>query len=82
MGTLSIVGATHYISGPSAQWYIHSTWFQEASIAWEFMRYEYPAHSQPGERFENGLSILGLLFLHNPDSLKYFDLPVQTAPPS
>jgi hypothetical protein len=68
---LSAVGATHYISGPSAKDYIENDTFKEAGITLEYMVYNYPEYTQLYPPFEPQVSILDLLFMTGPDALKY-----------
>jgi hypothetical protein len=68
---LSAVGATHYISGPSAQDYIENDKFKEAGITLEYMVYNYPEYTQLYPPFEPQVSILDLLFMTGPDAIKY-----------
>ncbi|MDR3577393.1 MAG: WbqC family protein [Anaerolineaceae bacterium] len=68
---LRAVGASHYISGPSAQDYIENSKFEEAGITLEYMSYEYPEYTQLYPPFEPQVSILDLLFMTGPDALKY-----------
>jgi hypothetical protein len=66
---LTHLGATHYISGPSAQNYIENEKFASAGIALEYMDYNYPEYPQLHEPFDPNLSILDLLFMTGPDAL-------------
>jgi hypothetical protein len=68
---LTHLGATHYISGPSAQYYIENEKFASAGIALEYMDYNYPEYPQLHEPFDPNLSILDLLFMTGPDALRY-----------
>jgi hypothetical protein len=68
---LTHLGATHYISGPSAQNYIENEKFASAGIALEYMDYNYPEYPQLHEPFDPNLSILDLLFMTGPDALRY-----------
>jgi hypothetical protein len=69
---LSAVGATHYISGPSAQDYIENDKFKEAGITLEYMVYNYPEYTQLYPPFEPQVSVLDLLFMTGPDAIKFF----------
>lgn len=60
---LKHVGATHYISGPSAREYIEGSAFADAGITLEFMRYDYPDYPQLYPPFDPNVSILDLLFM-------------------
>lgn len=68
---LQKVGATHYISGPSAKDYIENDKFIDAGISLEYMQYNYPEYSQLYPPFEGNVSVLDLLFMTGPDALKY-----------
>jgi hypothetical protein len=68
---LKKVGATHYISGPSAQDYIEREKFDEVGISLEFMSYDYPDYPQLHGPFLPQVSILDLLFNVGPDAGKY-----------
>ena len=59
---LGKVGATHYISGPSARRYIAAEKFKQAGITLEFMSYEYQPYPQLHGAFEGAVSVLDLLF--------------------
>ncbi len=63
VGLCTAAGATHYLSGPSAQGYIVPSAFVEAGITLEYMDYSgYPTYPQLWGAFEHGVSILDLLF--------------------
>ena len=65
------VGATHYISGPSAKDYIENEKFVAAGITLEYMDYNYPEYPQLHPPFDPNLSILDLLFMTGPDAMRY-----------
>jgi hypothetical protein len=69
---LKHVGASHYISGPSAREYIEEEIFKEAGISLEFMEYEYPEYPQLYPPFDPYVSVLDLLFMTGQDAIKYF----------
>lgn len=69
---LTQVGATHYISGPSARSYLDESQFQEAGITLEYMEYNYPEYPQRHPPFDPQVSILDLLFMTGPEALRYF----------
>jgi len=71
IGLLKKVGATHYISGPSAQDYIEREKFDEAGITLEFIEYKYPEYPQLYGEFQPQVTILDLLFNVGPDAGKY-----------
>jgi hypothetical protein len=68
---LKLVGATHYLSGPSARDYLEEPKFQEAGISLEYMTYAYPEYDQLHPPFDSHVSVLDLLFMTGPDASKY-----------
>lgn len=68
---LKKIGATHYISGPSAQDYIEREKFGDADISLEFMAYDYPEYPQLHGDFQPQVTILDLLFNVGSDAGKY-----------
>ena len=68
---LKAVGATHYISGPSAQEYIEREMFQRAGITLEYIQYDYPEYPQLYPPFEPQVSILDLLFMTGSEAPHY-----------
>ena len=60
---LKFVGASHYISGPSAKNYLDEEKFQMAGITLEYINYNYPEYPQLYPPFEPQISILDLLFM-------------------
>jgi hypothetical protein len=74
---LQKVGATHYISGPSARDYIETSLFQEAGIHLEYMEYNYPEYPQLYPPFDPQVTALDLLFMVGPDALKYICSPAE-----
>lgn len=71
IAVLEKVGATHYISGPSARDYIEPEKFAQAGISLEYMEYNYPEYPQPYPPYDPFVSILDLLFMTGPDALDY-----------
>ena len=71
ISVLQKVGATHYISGPSAQDYIEDDQFAAAGISLEYMRYDYPEYPQLYPPFDPQVSILDLLFMQGPRAMEY-----------
>ena len=76
---LTKVGATHYVSGPSAQDYIAPEKFSRAGIGLEFMEYHYPEYSQLYPPYDPQVSILDLLFMKGEMSRQYLE-PLKAAP--
>lgn len=68
---LKKVGATHYISGPSAQDYIEKDKFNTAGISLEYILYDYPEYPQLYPPFDPNVTILDLLFMTGENALKY-----------
>jgi hypothetical protein len=72
IGVLTKVGATHYISGPSARAYIEESEFAKAGISLEYMTYDYAPYEQLYPPYEAGVSILDLLFMKGAEARSYF----------
>ena len=68
---LKRVGATHYISGPSAKAYMDEEKFDEAGITFEYMNYDYPEYPQLYSPFDPQVTTLDLLFMVGPDAGRY-----------
>ncbi len=68
---LQTLGATHYISGPSARDYIEEEKFQAAEISLEYIVYDYPEYNQLYPPFDPQVSILDLLFMTGPQAPRY-----------
>jgi hypothetical protein len=62
------VGATHYITGPSASSYMDEGLFAAAGISIEYMAYSYPEYPQLHPPYDPQVSILDLLFMTGPDA--------------
>jgi hypothetical protein len=71
LSILKNLGATHYISGPSAKEYIEEYKFKEAGITLEYMVYTYPEYRQLYPPFDPNVSILDLLFMTGPKAPSY-----------
>lgn len=68
---LKRVGATHYISGPSARDYIEQDKFDAAGITLEYMVYDYTEYPQLYPPYEPQVSILDLLLMTGPEALSH-----------
>ena len=68
---LTGLGATHYISGPSAASYIEEDKFRAAGITLEYMEYNYPQYPQLYPPYDPYITILDLLFMVGPEASKY-----------
>lgn len=62
LSILRHIGATHYISGPSARNYMELDKFADAGISVEFMEYAYQPYPQLYGAFEPQVTVLDLLF--------------------
>ena len=63
------LGASEYISGPSAQSYMDIDLFKNNMIKVSWMNYDdYPEYSQTSYPFEHGVTILDLIFNEGPES--------------
>jgi hypothetical protein len=71
VGILREVGATHYLSGPSARDYIDPEAFASAGIGLEYMTYDYPPYRQLYPPYDPQVSILDLLFMEGPQAPGY-----------
>jgi hypothetical protein len=61
------VGATHYLSGPSAKAYLDPLTFEQEGVHVEFMSYDgYRPYEQPHPPFDHYVSIVDLLFSVGP----------------
>lgn len=66
------VGATRYLSGPSARDYLEPELFAAAGMELDYADYSaYPAYPQGAGPFEHGVSILDLLFHAGSDAPRY-----------
>jgi len=70
---LKRVGATHYISGPSARDYIEAEKFAAANITLEYMQYDYPEYPQLYPPYDPLVSVLDLLFMVGSGAGQYFE---------
>lgn len=65
------LGATHYLSGPAAQNYIHPEKFTAHNIQLEYIQYQYPGYSQVYQPFSHQVTVLDLIFNCGPRSAFY-----------
>jgi hypothetical protein len=73
LNILKTVGASHYISGPSARDYLDEEKFRAAEISLEYMRYDYPEYPQLHSPFDGQVSILDLLFMTGPQAMRFIN---------
>ena len=69
---LKRVGATHYISGPSARDYIEQEKFADANIRLEYITYQYPEYPQFYPPYDPQVTVLDLLFMVGDKAPSYF----------
>jgi WbqC-like protein family len=69
LDVLGRIGATRYISGPSARAYIAPERFAEAGIVLEFITYDYPEYAQPHPPYDPAVSIVDALFALGPTAI-------------
>lgn len=66
------VGASEYLSGPTARGYLDETQFQMGGIKLSYMDYSgYPPYPQLFGAFEHGVTILDLMFNVGPDAPRF-----------
>lgn len=68
---LTHVGATHYVSGPSARDYIEQEKFKAAGITLEYIVYDYPDYPQLFPPYDPNVTVLDLLFMTGEEAPKY-----------
>lgn len=74
---LTAVGATHYLSGPSARDYIDPAQFAGNGIELEYIHYDgYPVYRQlHGRPFRHDVSIIDLIFNTGPEASRHLERP-------
>jgi WbqC-like protein family len=71
------IGATEYLSGPAARDYMRLDEWQAQGINVLYKSYDgFPQYEQPFPPFEDGVTILDLLFCTGPEAGRYFRSPV------
>jgi hypothetical protein len=65
---LKVLGATSYLSGPSADGYLDKEAFREAGIRLEYKSYDYAPYPQLWGPFEGAVSVLDLIANCGPQS--------------
>jgi hypothetical protein len=71
LNLLKTVGATHYISGPSARNYLEEEKLWDAGISLEYMNYDYCEYPQLYPPYAAEVSILDLLFMTGPRARQF-----------
>ncbi|GAC1576684.1 MAG: WbqC family protein [Candidatus Elarobacter sp.] len=78
LDVLERIGATRYLSGPSARAYIDPERFAAAGIALEYAEYAYPAYEQNHGPYERAISLVDTLFALGPatiDNIRAYRTP-------
>jgi hypothetical protein len=80
LAVLEALGATAYLSGPTATAYLNTEVYSQRSISLQIKSYDYPAYPQLWGDFCGQVSILDLLFNVGPDARRYLKsrMPNQT----
>jgi WbqC-like protein family len=65
------VGATHYITGPSARDYLEADKFSAVGIQLSYIEYGYPEYNQLYPPYDPQVSILDLMFMTGPQALSW-----------
>jgi glutaredoxin-related protein len=68
---LTKVGASTYLTGPSAQAYLDLELFRDHNIKVEFKSYDYPSYPQLWGEFRGEVTILDLLFNTGPEARRF-----------
>jgi hypothetical protein len=71
LGVLKRVGATHYVSGPSARAYLDEDQLAREGISLEYMSYDYPPYTQLHPPYDPQVSIIDLLFMCGPQAPRF-----------
>jgi hypothetical protein len=72
---LEQVGASTYLSGPSARAYLTPESFERAGIRLVYKTYDYPPYEQLHPPFDPAVSIIDLLFMKGEASRSYLEPP-------
>lgn len=64
----SHLGATRYVTGPSARGYLDERLFEQAGMEVEYMAYDYAEYEQRFPPFDPQVSVLDLLFMVGPEA--------------
>lgn len=72
---LKHLGATEYLSGPSAHAYLEDRKFEDAGIKLEWMQYQYAEYPQLYPPFDPYVTILDLMFMTGPAAASFISGP-------
>jgi len=73
INVLKAVGATSYLSGPSADDYLEKEKFKKASIRLEYKSYSYESYPQLWGNFYGAVTVLDLIANCGPEAKKYLN---------
>lgn len=65
------LGATEYVSGPSARDYMEPEKFEAAGIKLSYFQYDYPPYRQLSDQFTHFVSIVDMIFNLGPETPKF-----------
>jgi hypothetical protein len=71
LAVMKKVGATEYLSGPTARTYLDEELLAESGVAVEWMTYDYPEYPQLDPPFDPFVSVLDLLFMTGERAPRY-----------
>jgi hypothetical protein len=77
---LKAVGATSYLSGPSAKAYLDVPMLESRGIAVEYKTYDYPPYPQQWGAFEGAVSILDLIANTGADARSFLSSTTPSVP--
>jgi hypothetical protein len=73
INVLKTVGATSYLSGPSADDYLEKEKFKKASIRLEYKSYSYESYPQLWGNFYGAVTVLDLIANCGPEAKKHLN---------
>jgi hypothetical protein len=79
ISVLTNLGATHYLSGPTARSYLDERLFLEAGITLQWMTYDYRPYEQLYPPYDPRVSILDLLFMTGSEAIEHLAQPSDVA---
>jgi len=79
LSILRPLGATHYLTGPSASSYLEEPKLAAAGISLEYMNYDYREYPQLHGAFDPQVSILDLIVMTGAAALSYITAPAGSA---
>lgn len=80
LSILRHLGATHYITGPSAAVYLEEEKLAAAGVGLEYMGYSYPEYPQLHGPYDPQVSILDLVLMTGAGASSYITVPAGSSP--